>query len=114
MLHVVCSTNTNVTYTLGYCFMKRATEEDLQWIWKYVENAIIIKPSVIVVDADKALVNACAEVCPSAHHLLCYWHVKSNIKAYHIWDYPTDGAAGLTQWTFVTFLQKWRSLVRGT
>ena len=29
-------------------------------------------------------------------------------------DVPTAEAAGLTQWTFATFLQKWTSLVRGT
>ena len=71
MLHVLYSTNTNVTYALGYCFMRSANEEDLLWILKiYVENAIIINPSVIVTDADEVPMNACAKFFP-LHTISC-------------------------------------------
>ena len=71
MLHVVCSFNTNVTYTLGYGFMQSATGKYLQWILEiFVEYAIIINPSVFVTDIDKELMNLCAGVFSTAHNLL--------------------------------------------
>ena len=82
MPHIVCSTNINVTYTLGYCFTQTATEEDLGWIfYTFVEAGVIINPGVIITDSDQALMNACNVVFTKTKHMFQYWHIKSNIKA---------------------------------
>ena len=73
MLHSISSTNTNVTYTLGYCFMQTATEYDLTWILHtFVEAGIITDPGVIVTDSDQALMYACKAMFKKAEYMLFY------------------------------------------
>ena len=55
---------------------------ELTWILKtLLEQSILINPGVIITDADLALMKAIGAVFPQAHHLLCFWHIQSNIKA---------------------------------
>ena len=53
----------------------------------------LIHLSVIVANEDLTLMNECTTVFPTTRHLLCYWHIQSNIKARYIRDFPTNEAA---------------------
>ena len=107
MLHVISSTNTNITYTLGYFFLQSVTEADLTWILKTsVEQGILINPRVKITDADQALMNSIYTVFPQANHQLCLWHIQSNIKARHQRDFLPSTWSGAVSGRF-RFLKNW-------
>ena len=95
MLHVISSTSTNITYKLAFYFLQSARQVDLTWILKTIlEQSIIINPGVIITDADLTLINAIDAVFPQAHHQLCFWHIRSNIKASHQRNFPSIEVEG--------------------
>ena len=48
MLHVITTTNTNRTFTLAYCFMRTATEEDLTCISQAIlDFGLILEPEAL-------------------------------------------------------------------
>ena len=48
MFHVITTTNTNRTFTLAYCFMRTATEEDLTCISQAIlDFGLILEPEAL-------------------------------------------------------------------
>jgi len=84
LLHVVGVAPTGQTFSLAFCFLKAEQEEDYLWAMdnlKTVFAEIGIERNIFVTDRELALISAIAESFPSAHHLLCIWHVNKNVLA---------------------------------
>jgi hypothetical protein len=82
LLHIVSHSSTGTTFSVAYCFMKQETGAYYAHALRILLDVIPDLPTkVVVTDADRALQNALAEVCPDWKHLHCRWHITQNIKA---------------------------------
>ncbi|MFS7973127.1 hypothetical protein Hanom_Chr09g00852911 [Helianthus anomalus] len=66
-----------------------------------------MKPCVIVIDKDLALMNACARLFPNVSHSLSRWHIQENIVRHCKPSFKTE-----IEWD--KFLYKWEMLINST
>ena len=73
----------NTTYYVGFAFLATERVEDYRWILQCVrrlyEALDIPDPSVIITDADPAIIRAFSKECLLSSHLLCLWHLNKNV-----------------------------------
>lgn len=71
--HMVSQTSTGASFTVALAFLSRETTESYIWALQCVRQCYREKdiPSVIITDAEIALINAVANVFPAARHILC-------------------------------------------
>lgn len=82
LLEIVGITSTLKTFAIAFAFMAKETTDHYSWVMKRLRHLCRRRtPDVIVTDRELAVVNAINEVFPTVKHLLCRWHVMSNIQA---------------------------------
>ena len=83
--HIFGVTATNFTFTFAYGFMRNETSADYQWAMCHKREVLLAyglrSALTFVSDRELALIYALAEMFPSAHFLLCQWHISKNILA---------------------------------
>lgn len=71
---IIRVTPINTTYYVGFAFFTNEKVEDYRWILQYVKQLYevldISNPSVIITDADFAIIPAVLEKCSLSCHLL--------------------------------------------
>lgn len=108
LLHVVGITPTHQTFSVAFCFLPAESEEDYTWMLNNLkgifEDLHISGPFVMVTDRELALITAIEGVFPTAHHLLCVWHVNKNVLARCKGKY-------LSAEDFEAFQRRWNAVV---
>jgi transposase-like protein len=81
LLDMVGVASTLQTFHLGCAIMTNENEETYTWVLRQVEGVCDYRPGTIVTDRELGLLNAIVNVFPDAHHMLCEWHVITNVAA---------------------------------
>ncbi|KAE8224935.1 hypothetical protein CF319_g2242 [Tilletia indica] len=68
------------TRNIAYVLQDRQDRESHQWALEQLVMASGAEPSVVMSDQDSAFMGAVRRACPSAHHLLCLWHLWKNVR----------------------------------
>ncbi|KAI9035360.1 transposase [Aspergillus affinis] len=83
MLDINGVTSIGTTYFVGFVFMYNEKEPsynfaltNLKAVYEHLKLSL---PRTILTDKERALINACQKVFPSADHMICLWHVMNNI-----------------------------------
>lgn len=82
LFEVAGMTCSNKTFFLCACFMSKEIEESYTWALRQMKRHCFtpsFSPSIVVIDRERALMNALACELPSAFNLLCRWHIQKNI-----------------------------------
>ncbi len=78
-------TTLNTTYYVAFAFLSAETVDDYCWVLSAVKKLYeflnVLDPKVIVTNADPSIIRAILEEFPLAFHLLCLWHMKTNVMA---------------------------------
>lgn len=116
LLHIVGRTNTNKTFTMAVCFLRRERTEDYEWALRAFQRLVgdHFRPKTIVTDRALALVNSIASVFPSSRHVLCAWHVAKNIAANCKALFPVRADGATSTMTWEEFSLEWSRLVTQT
>jgi hypothetical protein len=82
LFHVVGVSSSGSSFSVAFCFMDNEQTESYKWVldtlFSVVDGARGL--SVICTDRDLALSAALEAICPENTHLLCIWHINSNVK----------------------------------
>lgn len=84
LLHVVGSTSTHQTFTIALAFIHDETQPTYLWALKALAEVVYDGdpsrfPTTFTTDAEAALISAIDEVFPNSAHLLCQWHISTNL-----------------------------------
>ncbi|KAL0251432.1 hypothetical protein GEMRC1_000645 [Eukaryota sp. GEM-RC1] len=79
---IAVKTCTNSTLVVVHIFMTNENNAAYKVALMMFYNVFPVTPSIIVTDQDKALLKAIRDLYPSAHHLLCWFHIKQNLNGY--------------------------------
>ena len=105
LLHICGFTNTNHSFSVGFCFVTKENIPSYTWALLQLKNLLKgLVPEVIISDWDLALSKALKKTFPSSSHLLCIWHINKNVVA-KCKKHFTSGDS----WN--AFYSKWQSLV---
>ncbi|KAL2007168.1 hypothetical protein VTN00DRAFT_8606 [Thermoascus crustaceus] len=85
LLNIVGHTATGGTFYIGFTFI----QDEKQNTYKFVLNCLrdvydklnLVPPRTVLVDKDKALINALKQVFPETNVMLCIWHINHNFLA---------------------------------
>jgi hypothetical protein len=80
LLNIVGVTATNGTFNAGLAFLSNETQEMYTWAMQSFKR--YASPDVVVTDKEAALISTLESEFPSAHNLLCVWHVQKNVLAH--------------------------------
>lgn len=81
LLQIVGFTSTKKTFAIAFAFMTKETTDHYSWVMQTLRDLCKHRmPDVIVTDRELAVIKAIKEVFPTVKHLLCRWHVMSNIE----------------------------------
>ena len=70
--------------------MQTVKEVDLTWtLESFYKLGVIVDAQDIITDVDQALKNAVAHVFPHVKHILCFWHILSNVRAKYEGSFPS-------------------------
>ena len=103
LLNIVGITSTFKTFNAGFAFLSAEKEEDYQWALEAFGS--IVEPKLLITDRELALMNAINSVFPNCIHLLCIWHINTNIFTNTMtdkWD---------SEERFKNFMSDWNSLL---
>lgn len=81
LFEIVGVTSTNMTYCVSFSSEK---EGNFTWVLEKLVALLSSKlnmPKVVVTDRDNALMNVVAKVLPETVALLCYFHIRKNVRA---------------------------------
>lgn len=82
IIHFVGVTSRNSSFTMGVAFVSKETTDFYCWALHQLHSLFQkTLPEIIVTDRELALPNALPIVFPTAHNLLCRWHINRNILA---------------------------------
>jgi hypothetical protein len=79
LLNIVGITATFRSFNAGFAFIPDETEKE--YVWALKAFSVVVVPTVVVTDRELSLMKALTTVFPSAHNLLCVWHVNKNVLA---------------------------------
>ena len=79
LLSIVGITSTFKTFNTSFAFLSAEKEEDYQWALEAFGS--IVEPKLLITDRELALLmnDAIKSVFPNCIHLLCIWHINTNI-----------------------------------
>jgi len=89
MFEVVGVTSIDLTYSVGFEFVRHEKEENFVWVLKMLRKLLTSKknmPNVIVTDRNMSLMKAVGNVFPESYAMNCYFHVQANVKQRCILD----------------------------
>lgn len=82
LLHIVCITFNNQSFSLDFCLMH--TEREETYIWTLQQFRILFcshshpSPTCFYTVCELAPINALEVFSPGPYHLLCVWHINTN------------------------------------
>jgi hypothetical protein len=108
-------TGVGSSFFVALAFLRTEREADYSWVLQQLSALVpgFKKPGVVITDRDLALMNALAVLFPASKHVLCKWHIKTNVEA-KCWPYfkdlpPTAAGSADERWT--QFLSDWDAVV---
>ncbi len=95
------------TYYVCFALLSRERQADYEWalqaLKRLYQQIEVPDPATLLTDRDLGIVRVIQTVLPTSKHLLCLWHVETNILAQCKYHFQTDEA-----WT--TFSKAWSRL----
>lgn len=80
LLEIVGITSTKKTFAIAFVFMAHESRDHYEWALRRVRYLCYGKiPGVIATDRELGLISALRVVFPEVKHILCTFHIKSNI-----------------------------------
>lgn len=81
LVELICVSYTGMSFQVAYAYISHEKEENYVWALEHLRQILghYVTPSVFVTDREVALMNAIKLVYPTSDHLLCQWHIKTNI-----------------------------------
>jgi hypothetical protein len=82
LLEVFGMTSFWTTFFCCFVFLAEEKQEDYNWALRKIGQKLydgIPHPTTIATDRELALMNAMPGVFPSAHNVLCMWHIEKSI-----------------------------------
>ena len=83
LLHIAGVTRTNKSFSAAFCFLAEESQPYYEWALNSLITLLnannVPLPKVDVTDLKQALINSLSKLIPSAHHLLCTWHIQKNL-----------------------------------
>ncbi|CAN1240012.1 PKS-NRPS hybrid synthetase cheA, partial [Linum grandiflorum] len=82
MIQVVGVTPVRKNFSIGFALVENETTEMYIWLLEHLKVLLGKQhPDTFVIDKERALGAALAKIFPRSPHLLCVWHMKTNIEA---------------------------------
>ena len=84
LVNIVGITPCNKSFFAGSAFLPSEKVLDYEWVFEAIEEVYdVLKlpyPKTFVTDGDPHIATALQRVFPGANHILCLWHINSNIQ----------------------------------
>jgi transposase-like protein len=94
LINIVGLTATNETFLCGQALLAHEDTTDYVWLLKWLKKLYITReiplPSSITSDKESGLLPALKQVFPETAHLLCVWHVNTDIKKWCLKHYRKE------------------------
>ncbi|CAN0918350.1 Protein FAR1-RELATED SEQUENCE 5 [Linum grandiflorum] len=82
VIQVVGVTPVRKNFSIGFALVENETTETYVWVLEHLKVLLGKRhPDAFVTDKERGLGAALATVFPRSPHLLCVWHMKTNIEA---------------------------------
>ncbi|XP_021971841.1 protein FAR-RED IMPAIRED RESPONSE 1-like [Helianthus annuus] len=106
LVQIIGVTSTLMSFCMAHGFVSNEKQENFTWVLQKLKHSLdsVMEPRVIVMDRNRALMNACATVFPRARHSLCRWHIQQNILKHCLQSFKTEES-------WERFLYKRRKLI---
>jgi hypothetical protein len=81
LVEIVGVTSTSKTFSIAYAFVEYEQEAHYKWVLQCLKSTLGegFAVRVVLTDRDLALMKACTDVMPDVKHLLCRFHIWTNI-----------------------------------
>ncbi|XP_074303620.1 protein FAR1-RELATED SEQUENCE 5-like [Silene latifolia] len=82
LVEMVGVTPVGKSFVIAYALVTHESEEKYLWVLRKLKALLndVVQPNAIVTDCEKGLLNAIPIVFPDSSHLLCLWHIYSNVE----------------------------------
>ncbi|XP_074277035.1 protein FAR1-RELATED SEQUENCE 2-like [Silene latifolia] len=82
LVEMVGVTPVGKSFVIAYALVTHESEEKYLWVLRKLKALLndIVQPNAIVTDCERGLLNVIPIVFPDSSHLLCLWHIYSNVE----------------------------------
>ncbi|XP_074301319.1 protein FAR1-RELATED SEQUENCE 5-like [Silene latifolia] len=82
LVEMVGVTPVGKSFVIAYALVTHESEEKYLWVLRKLKALLndAVQPNAIVTDCEGGLLNAIPIVFPDSSHLLCLWHIYSNVE----------------------------------
>ncbi|XP_074265911.1 protein FAR1-RELATED SEQUENCE 5-like [Silene latifolia] len=82
LVEMVGVTPVGKSFVIAYALVKHESENGYLWVLRKLKALLndVVQPNAIVTDCEAGLLNAIPTVFPDSSHLLCLWHIYSNVE----------------------------------
>ncbi|XP_074315243.1 protein FAR1-RELATED SEQUENCE 5-like [Silene latifolia] len=82
LVEMVGVTSVGKSFVIAYALVTHESEDGYRWVLQKLKALLndAVQPNVIVTDCEQGLLNAIPTVFPDSSHLLCLWHIYSNVE----------------------------------
>ncbi|XP_074303466.1 protein FAR1-RELATED SEQUENCE 5-like [Silene latifolia] len=82
LVEMVGVTPVGKSFVIAYALVKHESEDGYLWVLRKLKALLndVVQPNAIVTDCEADLLNAIPTVFPDSSHLLCLWHIYSNVE----------------------------------
>ncbi|XP_074303835.1 uncharacterized protein LOC141638328 [Silene latifolia] len=82
LVEMVGVTPVGKSFVIAYALVKHESEDGYLWVLRKLKALLndVVQPNAIVTDCEAGLLNAIPIVFPDSSHLLCLWHIYSNVE----------------------------------
>ncbi|XP_074302541.1 uncharacterized protein LOC141634137 [Silene latifolia] len=104
LVEMVGVTPVGKSFVIAYALVTHESEEKYLWVLRKLKALLndAVQPNVIVTDCEGGLLNAIPIVFPDSSHLLCLWHIYSNVETKALDITGQDGWAKHVTFTLFT------------
>ncbi|XP_074271186.1 uncharacterized protein LOC141595111 [Silene latifolia] len=82
LVEMVGVTPVGKSFVIAYALVTHESEDGYLWVLRKLKALLndVVQPNAIVTDCGGSLLNAIPTVFPVSSHLLCLWHIYSNVE----------------------------------
>ncbi|XP_074321446.1 protein FAR1-RELATED SEQUENCE 5-like [Silene latifolia] len=82
LVEMVGVTPDGKSFVIAYALVNHESEDGYLWVLRKLKALLndVVQPNAIVTDCEAGLLNAIPIVFPDSSHLLCLWHIYSNVE----------------------------------
>ncbi|XP_074310066.1 protein FAR1-RELATED SEQUENCE 5-like [Silene latifolia] len=82
LVEMVGVTPVGKSFVIAYALVTHESEDRYRWVLQKLKALLndVVQPNVIVIDCEQGLLNAIPTIFPDSSHLLCLWHIYSNLE----------------------------------